>query len=280
MRIETLTVLFLCGAFAGVPCSAQSKFQPRTAGAGIQQVGLMQHPGLRESSGLIATSRTNLFWTHNDGPVPLLFAIDRLGEVTAEFRVTGASLTDWEDIARDDTGNLYLADIGNNDADRRQLHVHRIAEPDLAHTTGMAPVTRSWVLNFPAQPFNSESLFIWRDHGFVISKLTKDRRAVIYRFPLAATNCTLEVVAELPVTSPVTAADLSRDGKMIGLVCKSGAYIFDVDGDLRRAAEVHPRFAAFREGQIEGCCFVPEGLLAVSEKREVFLYSWAAFGPK
>ena len=62
-----------------------------------------------------------MFWTHNDGGGPkkqVLYAIDREGKTRAAFPVIGVTLHDWEDIAIDDAGHLYLGDIGNNDAKR------------------------------------------------------------------------------------------------------------------------------------------------------------------
>jgi len=52
-----------------------------------------------------------VFWTHNDGHSPYLFAVTRKGQTIRAYQV-GASFVDWEDIAVDAAGNLYLADIG------------------------------------------------------------------------------------------------------------------------------------------------------------------------
>ena len=69
-------------------------------------------------------------------------------------------------------------------------------------------------------------------------------------------SVTLEWVARLDVTSPVTSADLTSDGKQLALVAKAGAYLFTVDGDLKRAGQEKPKRVKFKKGQIEGCCFV------------------------
>jgi hypothetical protein len=36
----------------------------------------------------------------------------------------------------------------------------------------------------------------------------------------------------------------------------------------------------FKDEHIEGCCFVPDGLLATSESRDIFLFTNAAFRAK
>ncbi len=50
------------------------------------------------------------------------------------FPVIDVTFHDWEDIAIDDAGHLYLGDIGNNDAKRDTLFVYEIDEPN--PTTG------------------------------------------------------------------------------------------------------------------------------------------------
>src|SRR6185503_19917168 len=57
-------------------------------------------PELTEASG-IAASRTmpGRFWTHNDSGQPVLFALDRGGNVVGRLRLTGATVDDWEAVA-------------------------------------------------------------------------------------------------------------------------------------------------------------------------------------
>src|SRR5262249_42704530 len=69
----------------------------------------------REASGIVKSRRhSGIFWVHNDsGNAPLLFAVRADGRVVRRFRLAIPNL-DWEDIATDDHGHLYLGDIGNN----------------------------------------------------------------------------------------------------------------------------------------------------------------------
>ena len=65
------------------------------------------------------------------------------------------------------------------------------------------------------------------------------RTRKIFRFPLKETNepLTLELVATTKIKSPVTGADISADGKLLGLVSKNGAYVFRIDGDVARVSK-------------------------------------------
>lgn len=259
---------------------------PKQVAPGVLQIGRIQHRALTESSGVVVSRRDpGLFWTHNDGggKRQVLYGMTRHGQPLAEFRITGALLEDWEDIAADNDGHLYLGDIGNNDAKRRSIAVHEIDEPDITRSkNGIARATRTWVLQFPQEPFDCESLLVWQEHGYLISKVFDDERAGLYRFSLtnSAGVQTIEHLGELRIDSPVTGADISQDGRLLGIVAKNGAYVYRVKGDLTRAThgKAH-EFTRYRHEHIEACTFVPEGLLATAESREIYLFTDEAFHP-
>ncbi len=267
-------------------CQAESNdlaSNPKTVEPGVLLIGQIASPRLTESSGIVVSRRDPaLFWTHNDGggKRQVLYAIGRDGKSIGEYRVAGVSLDDWEDIATDGKGHLFIADVGNNNQQRASIAVHQIDEPDpRAATSGSAVVTRSWNLRYPAAPFDCESLFVWGDYGYLISKVFNDARAAIYRFSLTQGSeaQTLEPVGEIRIDSPVTGADISPDGKLLGVVAKNGAYVFGIQGDVARAAKGKPYQNKFKHDHVEACAFVPEGLLATAESREIFLFTDEAF---
>jgi hypothetical protein len=250
---------------------------------GVRLFAYIRDPRIKESSGVVASRRyADVFWTHNDGGGPktqVLYAIDREGNTRASFPVTGVTLHDWEDIAIDGAGHLYIADIGNNDSKRDTLAVYVIDEPNPQAGAGAISLKRAWKLKFPQAPFDCESLFVWKDYGYVVSKVFDNAHAQIFRFPLKETNrpLTLELVATTKIESPVTGADISADGTLLGLVAKNGAYVFRIDGDVARVNNANPHHTKLKDEHIEGCCFVPEGLLVTSERRMIFLFTEPAF---
>ena len=81
---------------------------------------------ISESSGLVFYNDTLLI-THNDsGDKPMLYFINLKGKLVGQVLVENATNTDWEDLCRDDKGNLYIADIGNNNNDRRDLKIYKV----------------------------------------------------------------------------------------------------------------------------------------------------------
>ena len=276
---------FLCAVLAftlGCDGALQRGAAPGTVlPVGVERVGHVQPPGLREASGIAASSRnTNVFWTHTDGDKkPILYAINRQGRGLAQFPVA-TRMEDWEDIASDGAGHLLLGDIGNNDALRTELRVYEVDEPAITKAQGRLTINKEWRLQFPKKPFDCESLFVFGGDGYVVSKVFNDKGGSLYRFPLAKPGAVvLEKVCQLPVSSPITSATLSSDGKKLAMTSHSGAFLFQINNRIESAARVKPVHLKMRDHHIEGCTFVPEGLLLISEERDLFLVKQSAFIP-
>ena len=99
----------------------------------LELLGTLDRRRIPEASGIVKSRRyPEIFWVHNDsGNPPLLFAIRRDGRIVRQFRLEVPNI-DWEDIAIDDQGHLYLGDIGNNGGVLPVRVIYRIDEPDPA----------------------------------------------------------------------------------------------------------------------------------------------------
>jgi len=254
----------------------------------------IDHPAIRESSGIVASRKhPGVFWTHNDsGNGPSIYAITREGKFLAEYTVRATNI-DWEDIAIDDAGHLYIGEIGNN-ARRKQIAVHQIDEPDVGLTPAPATLpatlpatepiklTGSWQLRFPGgNPFDSESLFIHDGNGYVISKRLDGGEAKLYRFSLKPQSApkVLEEVTTLPIRAPVTAADLSADARQLVVCTPIGLHLFDLpkDGGLTALGKATPRVAWYLNPVMEGACFAPGGVFTTCETRQVIFFPVETF---
>lgn len=144
-----------------------------------QHVGTISTSTLSETSGIVGSrSLPGILWVHNDsGDSARFYAINAAGALQGTFSLTGATATDWEDIAmgpKAGGGNyLYLGDIGDNDANRSQIAVYRTDEPQVA-TGGTIAATgyKKALLQYPGGPRNAESLMVDPLTGdlFIITK--------------------------------------------------------------------------------------------------------------
>jgi hypothetical protein len=271
--------LVLATTFAAFAQKKKKDALPREVAPEVTQLAEVPKNDFKECSGLVVSRQfPGVLWTHNDGQDRRMFAINRQGEKLGEFEVQGVFIWDWEDLAIDATNRLYIADTGNNLEVRPSLSVHRVAEPDPKSTARALAVERTWVLKFPGKSFDSEGLVIWQDHGYLVEKSAKGKKAGLYRWSLdAGPMATLEEIGKLELKSPVTAAELSPDGTRLGLTADDGVYALRFAAGPENAIGQKPFKVPFKLGQIEGCSFDRDGLLVISEGRELFLFKAEPF---
>lgn len=133
-----------------------------------------------ESSG-VAVSGSNLIWSHEDsGNDNKIFGFDTLGNLRRTITIGNATNVDWEDMATDDDGNLFIADLGNNNNTRADLAIYKI--PDPAAITGPSVNAQLIAISFadqtafPPAPANRNfdvEAMVWRSGRLYL--FTKDR---------------------------------------------------------------------------------------------------------
>ena len=224
------------------------------------KAGTVQTPLVGETSGL-AASRTqpDLLWAHNDsGGAPEIYALSPNGAWRGTYRLVGAIVDDWEDIAvgpgpTPGIDYVYVGDIGDNSVNRASVVVYRFPEPQVP--TGSAPVTvdvtgveaiklvypTTIVLPPPLPSFggrNAESLFVDPVTAdlFLVTKSGNGPEEV-YRSPAPqdlAQPRKLTKVATFTIGSPqlpskvdsASAADISPSGDEIVVRTESTAFIW------------------------------------------------------
>lgn len=267
---------------------------------------------IRESSGLVRSRQyDDVFWTHNDsGDSARIFAIDREGALIAQFRIAHVRNRDWEDIAVDDSGRIYIADIGNNLNARRDLVIHVVREPDPHAGNATLPIERSIRFRYPDQDrypgfgpwnFDAEAL-LWMDGGLhVMTKHRSDRRSILYRIALPADD---EEGVAIPIArfdlrgnqkgrvelfdgeafekswggmidpvGNVTAADLHEDGRRLAVLTYGALRLYDVTHERGRLdVRLRRRIPLrFRKTRFaEGVAWDGDALVIGSEQRRLF----------
>jgi hypothetical protein len=223
-----------------------------------------------EASGAALSRRTpGLFWSHNDSGQPVLFAFDSSGARRGRVRVPNATVDDWEDVsaARCPNGNcLYVADIGDNNASRRQITVYRIPEPQPQDTESQAADV--FTAAYPDGAHDAEALFVVND---VLYVLTKGPSTVLYRFPTplrTAATMRLERVAELPLKR-VTDAETSSDGAWVAVRTGEEVAFYRAAAVARGgSAALTVPLRSLKEQQGEGVALDANGMLYLTSEGE------------
>jgi len=196
-----------------------------------QVVGTIKSKDLKESSGVaVSRCQTDVLWTHNDsGNDNSIFAISPSGDVLATYKVHGVKNVDWEDIAtfKDAAGKcfVYIGEIGDNEAQRPEHEVYRVAEPTVGRNTDAKNAVETETpqivrFRYSDENQNAETLMVQPQTGDIyVATKRKSGPSRVYKIKPAFDGDvqTAEKVGEISVPSVpnglLTGGDISPDGR-------------------------------------------------------------------
>jgi hypothetical protein len=180
---------------------------------------------ISESSGLARSLNSNIFWSHNDsGGKPELYGFDLRGKLIEIKPIPQAKNVDWEDLAEDKTGNIYIGDFGNNAPARPALEIYKYNTID--------STTQLIKFRYGKGAYDCEAFFHHQNSLFLFSKnWEKDGIVKMFQLSDKAGDYVINAIDSIPVTSPVTSADISPDGKRFALLTYGKMLLFEVSGN-------------------------------------------------
>jgi hypothetical protein len=190
-------------------------------------------PELHENSG-VAVSRQyeDVVWTHNDGPEGRLYSMRRDGTLIARIDVAVDGVQDWEDIdlgpcpGREGSAStedcLYVADVGDNGADRASMSVVVLREPD-PRSPGTVPALGILRFRYPDGPADTEALAVSPGGDLLLITKGTDGSGRLYRLSPDLDGPALkdaELMGPLPTSTTdegdwITGAAVSPDGRTL-----------------------------------------------------------------
>lgn len=232
---------------------------------------------VHEASGITPGRRdSRVLWTHNDSGEPVLVGVGIDGRALGRVRVTGATVTDWEDIAAGPcpAGScLYVADIGDNEAARARITVFRVLEP-APGDPATAPA-EALHATYPDGPQDAEALFVTPDGNVYVVTKGETGPVAVYRFPQPlrpGATVRLERLRELAADrtnrrARITGASASPDGRWVALrtldeVAFHPAATFATGASQPMRYDVKP----LDEAQGEGVGFGPGGTVYLTSE--------------
>ena len=242
----------------------------------LERIGRLDHGPIRETSGIVKSRRhPGIYWVHNDsGNPPALFAVRRDGSLVREYAVTIPNI-DWEDIAIDDQGHLFLGDIGNNDNRLPVRAIYQLDEPDPSKPAeGPLRATTASYYRFPrGGRFDAEGLFLDGGRAVVVAKTFDERAAALYAIPFdppapLSRPALPEPIGELPgFSEPATGAGLSPDGGRLAVCSNSAASVY---GKRLRGGWTLLGSVRFKSHDIEAICWDGDDLILAGEGRGMY----------
>jgi outer membrane protein assembly factor BamB len=248
----------------------KGKGKEASLSAGLRQVGHLTD-GILESSGLCAAPEAGTYFTFgDDGQQPIVYRVDATGQQVDQFTL-GAPNHDWESLSRDNSGNYYMGDCGNNNSDRRNLAILRF-RPAQPNNVGKINFSYPDQTEFP--PSKSERNFdceasLWHDGQVYL--FTKDRAqsttCKVYTVPETPGTYKAKLITKLAIRGQVTDATLSPNGRRLVLLARQELFIFD-GNSWDAILKATPRHISLKgAGQTEGAAFKNENTLLITTEQ-------------
>lgn len=186
----------------------------------------IQTPDLDENSGLIFYNNNIITFNDSGGEANLYEINASTGNITRTVTITNATNVDWEDITQD-ASYIYIGDIGNNNGNRTDLKIYKIAKNDYNGSDDIAVaeiISYSYAdqLDFNSNPNNTnwdaEGLISYSDQLLIFSKNWVDNRVNVYSIP--KTNGTYSALLESSYNTNglITSAEISLNENIIYLI--------------------------------------------------------------
>lgn len=238
---------------------------------------------LSEVSGIVSINKTSAWVIEDNGNKDHLYAINLEGNLIKELKVENAKNHDWEDLAKDEEGNLYIGNFGNNANDRKNLSIYKLPNPE--NETGKKIEAEKITFHYPDQKkfppkkskliFDCEAFFYKNNFLYLITKnRTKPYtgKAFIYKVPATVGSHKAELIGEFTACTDqqfcsITGADISPDGKKVVLLGSGFIWLFtDFSSDDFTKGTIRTIDVKHRTQQ-ESICFVDSNTLLIADEQ-------------
>ncbi|NAY92058.1 hypothetical protein GTQ34_09010 [Muricauda sp. JGD-17] len=187
---------------------------------------------LKEVSGM-EVGQKSIWVIEDSGTKDKVYRINRKAQITKELKIDNAKNDDWEDLAMDLEGNLYIGDFGNNNNTRKKLTIYKVSRSELKQKEPQAekikfryPEQRDFPPKKDSLLFDTEGFFHWDDSLYVFTKNRTrpyNGQTLVYKIPSKEGEYDAQFLGSLVLCRnqdqcSVTGADISADGKTIALL--------------------------------------------------------------
>ncbi|HEY9185727.1 MAG TPA: hypothetical protein VIM94_10400 [Salegentibacter sp.] len=207
------------------------------------QLKKIQHlpSAVKEVSGMEKFPNSRHLWMINDsGNKNMLYGLKPGNSNLKTIEIKNAKNKDWEDLARDLSGNLYIGDFGNNRNKREDLVIYKIKNPE-TNTSGETTATKIFFRledqkeyppkrknrNFDIEAFahlNGKLYLFTKNRSSKSNGISK-----IYRLPDEPGEYTAQLIGKIKTCKKnscrITAAAVSQDQEKLVLLTNNSVYI-------------------------------------------------------
>ncbi|MGI9544707.1 MAG: hypothetical protein ACR2MX_15705 [Cyclobacteriaceae bacterium] len=232
----------------------------------VKKIGRLPKTLLENSALEIADSGE--YWTLQDsGGAPLLFRVNGTGELLDTLMIPGLINKDWEELAQDSIGHLFIGDIGNNLNQRKDLGIYKLHLP--SNNIGLLKIQYEDQTLFPPKReemnYDCEAYF-WLDGKLhLFSKNRGIKKVKHYEVPDQPGTYSLSAKDELTLKGKITAADVSPDGQLMALLSYGKMWLFKIENVSDLWSKPF-KCVKVNRGQTEGLVFVNNTDILISNE--------------
>ncbi len=262
---------------------------PEKKAVDLHPYATMDFPAINEASGLVKSRQwKDVYWTHNDsGDESRIFPIKADGHIIrplwmkdyAGIKIPDAVNVDWECIAADDAGNLYIGDIGNNSNTRRDLCIYVVEEP-YPFETVITSISKKISFYYPDQKsnppkeknFDAEAMFWKNGKLYILTKHRSDSYTKLYRLdsikPFEKNPAKL--IGRFNIHGQVSGADISPDGMKLVILTFGSIWLFKVGKKSDDFFNGEISWLPIKAEHIEAVCLDGPAIIIASERGKLY----------
>ncbi len=205
---------------------------------------------LKEVSGITYLESNNLVWTLEDsGNANEIYGLNyENGTIEKVLTIENTANIDWEDITKDNEGNLYIGDFGNNDNERKDLSIYKIDKKSLVAESAIPAYKVSFAYpeqkDFPPKKtemfYDVEGFFEFKNNFYLFTKNRSkgfDGTAFLYKIPNKPGLHQAVLMGEFKTCNnynhcAITAASIAPDASKVAILTHDKIFLFEnFEGD-------------------------------------------------
>ena len=183
----------------------------------VQDINLSKK--LDETSGLEIIGN-QLITINDSGNNPILFYLDKNGNIAKERKIECCKNNDWESLAIDDEF-IYIADFGNNYDTRKNLSIIKIPIAENINESEIInfsyPEQKKFRRIYRRSEYDAEALISFEDKLLIFTKNKRKKITEIYSLPKNAGNYQAKKIGSLNTDSIVTGGDYDKATNTLAL---------------------------------------------------------------
>ncbi|WP_262151222.1 hypothetical protein [Chryseobacterium foetidum] len=239
---------------------------------------------LKEVSGMAISQDQKTIWAIEDaGNKNVVYGLDLKGNLITDVLVENAENNDWEDITKDNAGNIYIGDFGNNENERRNLSIIKL---DLKNSSQKSTkIVQTTKFHYEGQtefpPKKSNLLydceaFVEKDGSFYL--FTKNRSKgfdgsfLVFQIPNKEGDFEAKLIGKLKLEggyndAAITSASINSKNEIVLLTHKNIHVVSGFTNDNFNSAKIQ-KLSLNHNSQKEAIVFLDDKTVLIADEKD------------